>query len=95
MRVYFDKEGYVKGCMSSDDENSGFMTENDIIVPIPAGMTFRQFAAEAHLYHMVDGVLVKDEGRVIEKPIPKPTAEERLVALESALLEMMGVTDNG
>ena len=28
-------------------------------------------------------------------PIPEPTAEERLEALESAMLELMGVTPNG
>ena len=30
-----------------------------------------------------------------EAPMPEPTAEERLEALESALLELMGVTPNG
>ena len=30
-----------------------------------------------------------------EAPMPEPNAEERLEALESAMLEMMGVTPNG
>lgn len=30
-----------------------------------------------------------------EAPMPEPTAEERLEALESAMLELMGVTPNG
>lgn len=30
-----------------------------------------------------------------EVPMPEPTAEERLEALESAMLELMGVTPNG
>jgi hypothetical protein len=94
MRVYFDKDGYVAGCMSSDVDNGCFMTENDIIVPLPQGMTFREFAAESHLYHLVDGVLVKDGERAIAKPVAKPTTEERLAALETALLEMMGVVVN-
>ena len=98
MRVYFDKDGYVAGCMNSNGENGCFMTENDITVPQPQGITFREFAAESHLYYMVDGVLVKDEERAAqlekEKPIPKPTTEERLAALEAAMLEMMGVTVN-
>ena len=30
-----------------------------------------------------------------ESPMPEPTAEERLEALESAMLELIGVTSNG
>ncbi len=30
-----------------------------------------------------------------EAPMPEPTAEERLEALESAVLELMGVLPNG
>ena len=30
-----------------------------------------------------------------EEPLPPPTAEERLDALESAMLEMMGVVTDG
>lgn len=30
-----------------------------------------------------------------EAPMPEPTAEERLEALESAMLEMIGVLPNG
>lgn len=30
-----------------------------------------------------------------EAPMPEPTAEERFEALESAMLELMGVTPNG
>lgn len=30
-----------------------------------------------------------------EKPLPPPTAEERLEALESVVLEILGVTTNG
>ena len=30
-----------------------------------------------------------------EAPMPEPTAEERLDALESAMLELIGVTPNG
>lgn len=30
-----------------------------------------------------------------EAPMPEPTAEERLEALEGAMLELMGVTQNG
>lgn len=30
-----------------------------------------------------------------EMPMPEPTAEERIEALESAVLELMGVTTNG
>ena len=30
-----------------------------------------------------------------EAPMPEPTAEERLDALEGAMLELMGVTPNG
>lgn len=30
----------------------------------------------------------------IEEPSPKPSAEERLEALETAMLEMLGVTEN-
>lgn len=29
-----------------------------------------------------------------ERPMPEPTAEERLEALEGAMLELMGVTPN-
>lgn len=35
------------------------------------------------------------EALVQEAPMPEPTAEERLAALEGAMLEMMGVTPNG
>ena len=30
-----------------------------------------------------------------DAPMPEPTAEERLEALEGAMLELMGVTPNG
>ena len=30
-----------------------------------------------------------------EAPMPEPTAEERLEAIEAAVLEMLGVTTNG
>ena len=35
------------------------------------------------------------EALVQEAPMPEPTAEERLEALESAMLELMGVHTNG
>ena len=30
-----------------------------------------------------------------DEPLPEPTAEERLEALEGAMLDLMGVTPNG
>lgn len=33
------------------------------------------------------------EAMVAEQPVPEPTAEERLAALEEAMLELLGVTE--
>ena len=39
--------------------------------------------------------VAEHEALAQEAPMPEPTAEERLEALESAMLELMGVTPNG
>ena len=39
--------------------------------------------------------IAEHEALAQEAPMPEPTAEERLEALESAVLEMMGVHTNG
>lgn len=33
------------------------------------------------------------EAMAAEQPVPEPTAEERLAALEEAMLELLGVTE--
>ena len=39
--------------------------------------------------------VAEHEALAQEAPMPEPTAEDRIEALESAMLEMMGVTPNG
>ena len=44
---------------------------------------------------LTDEEIAELERSQAEMPMPEPTAEERLDALESAMLELMGVTPNG
>ena len=44
---------------------------------------------------LTDDEIAELEALAQEVPMPEPTAEERLEALESAMLELMGVTPNG
>ena len=39
--------------------------------------------------------IAANEALAQDAPMPEPTAEERLEALEGAMLELMGVTPNG
>lgn len=71
MRVLLDNEGYIKSWMLED--NMGTMSDNDIIVETPEFDDIRQFRRESHLYHIIDGKLVKDENKIEPKPERKPS----------------------
>lgn len=43
---------------------------------------------------LTDDEIAELEALAQDEPLPPPTAEERLEALEAAMLELMGVTPN-
>lgn len=58
-------------------------------------MKSRKICENGIIRDMTPEEIAELEALAQEAPMPEPTAEERLDALESALLELMGVTPNG
>ena len=58
-------------------------------------MKNRKIGENGIIRDMTPEEIAEFEALAQEVPMPEPTAEERLGALESAVLEMMGVTPNG
>lgn len=47
---------------------------------------------DGEYFEMTPEEIAKLEVLAAEQPVPEPTAEERLAALEEAMLELLGVT---
>ena len=81
MRILLDNEGYVSKWMEKDD--AGCLSDNDFVIATPEGFDFATFREDSRYYKGVDGVLVKDENRVIperEQPAREPTQLDRVEA---------------
>ena len=89
MRILLDNDGYVAQWVEQDD--MGCMSDNDIIVATPEDFDFAKFREECKYYKLVDGVLVKDENRVIPEPEkPWPEVEDR-VTTDDVVNTLLGV----
>ena len=90
MRILLDNDGYVSQWMERDD--TGSMSENDIVIAAPENFDFSTFREEYRYYKLVDGVLVKDENRVIpERENTRPETEKRETA-DDVLNALLGVS---
>ena len=58
-------------------------------------MKSRKICENGIIRDMTPDEIAELEALAHDAPLPPPTAEERLEALESAMLELMGVTPNG
>ena len=81
MRILLDNDGYVEQWMEKDD--MGCMSDNDIVIATPENFDFSAFREECRYYKVVDGVLVKDESRVI--PEREKTTQEQIAELKAKL----------
>ena len=81
MRILLDSDGYVSQWMEKDDV--GCMSDNDIVIATPEDIDFTAFRNEYNYYTIKDGVLVKDENRVI--PEREKTSEEKIAELKAQL----------
>ena len=81
MRILLDNDGYVSQWIEKDDV--GYMSDNDIVIATPEGFDFSAFRGECRYYKVVDGVLVKDETRVI--PEREKTTQEQIAELKAQL----------
>lgn len=89
MRILLDNDGYVSKWVENDD--AGCMSDNDIVIETPAGFDFDAFREDFKYYMVVDGVLVKDETRVIPEPEkPWPEDEDR-VTTDDVVNTLLGV----
>lgn len=57
-------------------------------------MKSRKICENGIIREMTPEEVAEYEALAQEAPMPEPTAEERLEALEDAMLELMGVTPN-
>jgi len=81
MRILLDNEGYVSQWTTKDD--AGCMSDNDIVIVTPEGFDLYAFREEFRHYKIVDGVLVKDENRVL--PEREKTTQEQIAELKAQL----------
>jgi len=81
MRILLDNEGYVSQWTEKDDV--GCMSDNDIIITTPKDFDFSAFREDFRYYKVVDGVLVKDENRVL--PEREKTTQEQIAELKAQL----------
>ena len=58
-------------------------------------MKNRKICENGIIRDMTPEEIAEYEAIAQEAPMPEPTAEERIEALESAMLELMGVEPNG
>ncbi len=83
MRVVFDNEGYLKEWILKDD--CGFISnEKEQVIPTPENLDISTFYNEYHLYHLVNGNLVKDENRQAQLE-NKNLQKKRVLSLQEKL----------
>lgn len=61
----------------------------------PGGEGMRVRYADGTFRTLSEEEIAEIEALAQDEPLPPPTEEERIDALESAMLELMGVTPNG
>ena len=90
MRLLLDNDGYVSQWVEKDD--AGYMSDNDIVIPTPEGFDFTAFREDYRYYHLVDGVLVKDENRVLPEPDYPWVKPEDYATTDAVVNALLGVT---
>lgn len=82
MRVLFDENGYLKSWAL--DETAGRLSDDDQIIETPQIDDIKQFYKESHLYHLVDGKLVKDKNRQAQLDAEK-AQEKKVLSLQEKI----------
>ena len=92
MRVVFDKNGYLDKWIMNDD-GGVIPDENEQVIPTPKDIDISTFYEEYHLYHLVDGELVKDETREKPQVVEQPTQLDIIEAQVAYIAMMTGNSD--
>ena len=85
MRAIFNNDGYLESWVLEDDRGS-FENDKEVVLPNIENLDVDKFYNEYHLYHLVDGRLVKDENRQKELDEQKENEEEALTLNEKVAL---------
>lgn len=90
MRILLDNDGYVSQWMAQD--NMGYMSDDDIVIATPDDFDFEAFRGEYKYYKLVEGVLVKDENRVLPEPENPWPVPEDYATTDAVVNALLGVT---
>ena len=85
MRAIFNNDGYLESWIFEDDKGC-FNSEKEVMFPNIENLDIDKFYNEYHLYHLVDGKLVKDENRQAELDAQKENEEKELTLNEKVVL---------
>lgn len=85
MRAIFNNDGYLESWVLEDNRGS-FENDKEVVLPNIENLDIDKFYNEYHLYHLVDGKLVKDENRQKELDEQKENEEKELTLNEKVAL---------
>lgn len=83
MRIVLDNNGYLSQWMLGDDGGK-INHENEQIISDIEDLDISTFRKEFHLYHLVDGKLVKDENRQAQLDA-KRVKEKKVLSLQEKI----------